>query len=103
MSCIISVSTVVLNFTTEGLDMVGVNQYGGYSIEWDITCNPDTNLWQGKAVIMYEPDSLSGASNVHSISGRDDFLTEDEARNYIIGEATQWIDCNPADEPKKVL
>jgi hypothetical protein len=53
--------------------MVGVNQYGGYSIEWDITRNPDTNLWQGKAVIVYEPDSPSGVSNVHFISGRDDF------------------------------
>jgi hypothetical protein len=29
-----SVVDVILNFTTEGLDMVGVNQYGGYLIEW---------------------------------------------------------------------
>jgi hypothetical protein len=98
-----SVLDVILNFTTEGLDMVGVNQYGGYLIEWDITCNPDTNLWRGKAVIVYEPDSLLGASNVHYISGRDDFLTEDEAQSYVIGEATRWIDCNPVDRPKKVL
>ena len=70
---------VILNVIMEGLDMVGVNQYGGYS------------------------DSPSETSNVHSISGRDDFLTEDEARNYIIGEATRWIDGNRVDEPQKVL
>jgi hypothetical protein len=83
--------------------MLGENQYGGYSIDWDITCNPDTNLWQGKAVIVYEPVILSGASNVHSISGRDDFLTEDDARIYVIGEATRWIDDNPVDELKQIL
>jgi hypothetical protein len=29
-----------------------------------------------------------------SVLGRDDFTTEDEARDYIIGAAKKWIDDN---------
>ena len=55
MFCIISVLGVILNVTMEGLDMVGINQYVGYSIEWDITWNPDTIYGRAKLSLGTNP------------------------------------------------
>ena len=60
--------------------------YRGWSIEFDITCNFETNLWTARAAVV-SPSEASEVPSVHSLPSRDDFATENEARGYIIGEA----------------
>jgi hypothetical protein len=50
-------------------------------------------LFAAQAAIVSDPDS-SGIPSIHPVLGRDDFTTEDEARDYIIGAAKKWIDDN---------
>jgi hypothetical protein len=65
-------------------------EYRGYSIKWDVIYKADTNLFAAQAAIVSDPDS-SGIPSIHPVLGRDDFTTEDEARDYIIGAAKKWI------------
>ena len=66
-------------------------QYRGYSIKWDVIYKAHKNLFATQAAIVSDPDS-SGIPSIHPVAGRDDFSTEDEARDYIIGAARKWID-----------
>lgn len=51
----------------------------------------DKNLFAAQAAVVSHPES-SGIPNIHSVPGSDDFTTEDEARDYIIGAAKKSID-----------
>ena len=66
-------------------------EYRGYSIKWDVIYKADKNMFAAQAAIVCHPDS-SGIPGVHPVPGGDDFTTEDEAREYIIGAARKWID-----------
>jgi hypothetical protein len=66
-------------------------EYRGYSIKWDVIYKAATSLFAAQAAIVSHPDS-SGIPSIHPVAGRDDFTAEDEARDYVIGAAKQWID-----------
>lgn len=63
--------------------------YRAHLIVWWAEKIPDTNFWKGRAAIsekLREPQP-------HRLEGADDrFETEEEARNYILQAAKEWID-----------
>jgi hypothetical protein len=67
------------------------DEYRGYSIKWDVIYKADKKLFAAQAAIVLHPDN-SGTPSIHPVPGRDDFTTEDEARDYIIGAAKNSID-----------
>lgn len=65
--------------------------YRGYRIVWDARRQPDTVFWTGKAAVVLPADAL-GVKKIHRITGGEHFLNEEDARDYLINEAKEWID-----------
>ncbi|HEX9143882.1 MAG TPA: hypothetical protein VGA09_06385 [Candidatus Binatia bacterium] len=48
-------------------------------------------FWTGKAAVVL-PENASGVKEIHRITGSDYFLSEEDARDHLIGAAKDWID-----------
>jgi hypothetical protein len=71
-----------------------IEEYSGYSIYWETrSCSlPDADLWKAKVGIVSPPDTF-GATNTTILGiSREKFKSEEEARNYAIRAANQWIE-----------
>jgi hypothetical protein len=65
--------------------------YRGCRIVWDARPAPDMLFWTGKAAVVL-PENVSGVKEIHRITGSDYFLSEEDARDHLIGAAKDWID-----------
>jgi hypothetical protein len=75
--------------------------YRGCRIVWDARRAPGTLFWTGKAAVVPWEDA-SGVKHIHRITGRDYFLSEEDARDYLLSAARQWIENLESSEPASV-
>jgi hypothetical protein len=68
---------------------VGIEEYFDCTIHWDTSTSPDANLWRARAAVVCLSGSF-GSPN-HAITG-DRFKSEEEARNYVLRRAKEWVD-----------
>ncbi|HEX2226870.1 MAG TPA: hypothetical protein VHM64_06995 [Candidatus Binatia bacterium] len=66
-------------------------EYSGYTIIWDTSSVPETELWKVKAGVVPPLDSSGVPSTIHGIAG-DRFESEAKARNYVLQAAKKWVD-----------
>jgi hypothetical protein len=65
--------------------------YRGYRIVWDARRAPDMLFWIGKVAVVV-PSDMSDGQRVHRIHQSDYFLSQEDARDHLIGAAKNWID-----------
>jgi hypothetical protein len=67
-------------------------EYRGYIINWDVSDDNKTGLWKGTGVVR-ESQDRSGSADIYSVPGRVyGFKSGEEARDYILRTAKEWID-----------
>ncbi len=58
------------NIGLVGLSMPsGKEEYSGYTINWDTSPDPDTQLWRAQAGVVAPPDHSGVPSTIHGITG----------------------------------
>jgi hypothetical protein len=66
--------------------------YRGYRIVWDARRVPGMLFWTGKVAVVL-PIDAANIERVHRVHSSDYFLSEEDARDHLIGAARQWIDA----------
>jgi hypothetical protein len=66
-------------------------RYRGCRIVWDARRAPGMLFWTGKVVVVTPTDAANIAA-VHRVYRSDYFLSEEDARDHLIGAAKHWID-----------
>lgn len=67
--------------------------YRGYRIVSDIQNVPGTHLWKANAAVV-KPADVAGVERVHRIVTSAWYSSEDEAGDFVLSEAKEWIDTD---------